>query len=77
MIHEVQTLNDHTKDIPHEQTEFSQMNLNSLSKWIAIAKKVIRSVRRKMRNDRQHRITKFFPINKPPKKEHRHNKSHD
>ena len=43
-------------------TKFSELNTNSLAKWIAIAKKVIRSIRRKMRQDKQQRLTTFFPL---------------
>ena len=60
MIHEVITLQQHAKDLPFEQakwfakdiTELSELNINSLAKWISIAKKIIRSSRRKMRQDR-------------------------
>lgn len=49
MIHEGKTLKYHAKNIPREKykyfskdvTKFSQLNTNSLSKWIAIVKKVI------------------------------------
>ena len=41
---------------------FRDMNTKPLAKWIAIAKKVIRSVRRKMRQDKQQRLNKFFPL---------------
>ena len=57
MLHKVSTLQQHAKDIPFEQakwfakdiTEFSELNINSLAKWITIAKKVIRSSRRQRR----------------------------
>ena len=48
LVHEVGTLQRHDKDIPHEPskwfandiTEFADLNTNSLTKWIALAKKV-------------------------------------
>ena len=76
MIHEVSTLQQHVKDIPFEHTkwfakditEFSELNINSLAKWITIANKVIRSSRRKMRQDRQQILTKFFSLKITPNK---------
>ena len=60
MIHEGSTFQQHAKDIPFKQakwfakdiTEFFELNVNSLAKWITIAMKVIRSSRRKIRQDR-------------------------
>ena len=70
LVHEVDTFQRCAKDIPHEPskwfakdiTEFAELNTNSLVKWIVIAKKVTRSARRKMRQDKQQRLTKFFPL---------------
>ena len=52
------------KDISQEKykwcakdiSKFSQLNPNSLSKWITITKKVIRSACRKMRKDKHHNL---------------------
>ena len=60
MINEVSTLQQRAKDIPFEQakwfakdvTEFSELNINLFAKLIRIAKKVMRSSRRIMRQDR-------------------------
>ena len=41
---------------------------SSLATWIAIVKKVIRSARRKMKQGKQHQLTKFFPIKTMPKR---------
>ena len=49
----------------------SKLNTSSLSKQTTIAKKVIRSDRRKMRQDKQHKLTKFYSINTHPKKEYK------
>ena len=70
MMHQVSTLQQHAKDIPFEQakwfakdnTEFSELNINSLAKWITIMKKVIHSSRRKMRQERQQRLGIFFSL---------------
>ena len=78
-IHEVSTLHRHAIGLPHEPskwfakdiTKFTELNTNSLEQWIAIAKKVIRSARRKMRNDKQHRLTKFYPLQLTPKNNNR------
>ena len=53
LIHDVGTHQCHAKDIQHKPckwfakyiTEFVELNANSLERWIAIAKKVIRSTR--------------------------------
>ena len=41
---------------------------SSLATWIAIVKKVIRSARRKMKQGKQHQLTKFFSIKTMPKR---------
>ena len=52
-------------------TEFAELNTNSLEKWIAIAKKVIRSARRKTRQDKQQRLTKFYSLQITPRNNNR------
>ena len=76
MIHEVSTLQKYTREILFKQakwfakdiTEFSELNVNLLAKWITIAKKVIRSSRRKILQDRQQRLAKFFSLKPTPSK---------
>ena len=69
IVHEVQTFQKHATCIPQEQykwfikhiSEFSKLNISSLATWIATIKKVIRLARRRMKQDKQHRLTDFFP----------------
>ena len=48
--------------------------MSFLFKWITIAKKVIRSACRKMRQDKQHRLTNFCLIKTQPKIEQKTDK---
>ena len=38
------------------------MNLQSVNRWIHIVKRVIISSKRKSRNERQHKLTKYFTL---------------
>ena len=79
LIHEVSTLHYRETGLPYESskwfakdiTKFTELNTNSLEQWIAIVKKVIRSSRRKMRNDKQQQLTKFYPLQLTPKNNNR------
>ena len=79
LVHEVGIIQRHAKDIQHEQSKWfakdinkvAELNTNSPQQWITIAKKVIRSVRRKIRQDKHRRFTKFYSLQINPEKYNR------
>lgn len=62
------THQEHYKWFAKDNSEFFELNTSSLAKLIAIARKVTRSARGKIKQDEQHRLIKFFLVKTKPKK---------